>query len=117
MLEYLPPDMVSFARPGSKPENEKIAEVTVSISKLNLGKRDTVVIDLISNVTWEGMRLACRTPRLGQRMVGFISLAFWPVPYITAIKKQEDFFCSPLLTEVEGADIILVCQTPCYVTG
>jgi hypothetical protein len=75
LAKEMGPDTITFAFPGFYPKEKMILDVTEKLAELNLNKKDTVVLDLLSNVVFIGMdneRLpseALRGPRMAATML------------------------------------------------
>jgi hypothetical protein len=54
LAEEMGSNTITFAFPGLRPKEKMILDVTDKLAELNLNKKDTVVLDLLSNVVLMG---------------------------------------------------------------
>jgi hypothetical protein len=125
LAEQLPAETVTLAVPGFKPTPENIPEIATKLRNLELGKSDSVVMDLLSNLvvmdllsnlvfmgtSEEGNPIPATRGQDGKFHVEG-SLTTAPP---TALKKNLAT-CVQLLTEVSEANLILMGPIPRYVT-
>ncbi len=83
-------DMVNLAFPGFRPKEKMIADIADKLLELKLGKKDTVVVDLLSNVVFmetdnDGLPTEARRAEDGSyHVVGSLTIA----PHVTNQKSS-----------------------------
>jgi hypothetical protein len=102
--------------PGFKPNSNNISEIAKKLENMELGKSDTVVMDLLSKVAFMGTSEKGIPTPASRRHVGKFhiegSLTASPP---TALKKNLAT-CVPLLSAVGDVNLILMGPIPRYVT-
>ncbi len=105
-------DPVSLAYPGFRPDIEKIKLIEKVLKKLNLRDRDTVVLDLISNVSYMGTTDdGLPTPAFQAGDGSYhVSSSLTTAPPTTIERALSN--CKGLCRILTGIRTILVCPIP-----
>jgi hypothetical protein len=110
-------EVVNLAFPGFRPKEEFLDEIACKLSELKLGKKDTVVCDLLSNVVFMGTNSdglpteAVRAEDGSYHIVGSLTIA---PPSLT---KKILSGCSKLARVLKETGTVLVSPIPRYVFG
>jgi hypothetical protein len=108
-------DVVNLAFPGFRPKEEMLNEIACKLADLKLGKKDTVVCDLLSNVVFMGTNgdglpsEAIRAEDGSYHIVGSLTIA---PPSLT---KKILAGCSKLAHALQETGTVLVSPIPRYV--
>jgi hypothetical protein len=108
-------DVVNLAFPGFRPKEEMLNEIACKLAELKLGKKDTVVCDLLSNVVFMGTNgdglptEAIRAEDGSYHIVGSLTIA--PPP----LTKKILAGCSKLARALKETGTVLVSPIPRYV--
>jgi hypothetical protein len=108
-------DVVNLAFPGFRPKEEMLNEIACKLAELKLGKKDTVVCDLLSNVVFMGTNSdglpseAIRAEDGSYHIVGSLTIA---PPSLT---KKILAGCSKLAHALKETGTVLVSPIPRYV--
>jgi hypothetical protein len=115
LWEVMGPHTVTLAFPGFRPKEKIILEITNKLVELNLGKDDTVILDLLSNSVFMGTdsnglpTKALRAEDGSYHIVG--SLAIAPA----SVTKKILAGCSTLAKVLKGTGTVLISPIPRYV--
>jgi hypothetical protein len=108
-------DVVSLAFPGFRPKEKMLTDIASKLSELKLGKKDTVVVDLLSNVVFmgtdgDGLPTEARRAEDGSyHVVGSLTIA---PPSLT---KKVLAGCSKIALALKETGTVLVSPIPRYV--
>jgi hypothetical protein len=108
-------DVVNLAFPGFRPKEQMLNEIASKLAELKLGKKDTVVVDLLSNVVFMGTNNdglpteATRAEDGSYHVVGSLTIA---PPSLT---KKILAGCSKLAHALKETGTVLVSPIPRYV--
>jgi hypothetical protein len=108
-------DTVNLAFPGFRPKEKMIADLADKLLELKLGKKDTVVVDLLSNIVFmgtdkDGLPTEARTAEDGSYHV-FGSLTIAPL----SLTKKVLAGCSKIAHALKETGTVLVSPIPRYV--
>jgi hypothetical protein len=108
-------DVVSLAFPGFRPKDRMIEDIASKLAELKLGKKDTVVVDLLSNVAFMGAdgdglpTEALRAEDGSYHVVGSLTVA--PPSLIKKVLAG----CSKIALALKETGTVLVSPIPRYI--
>jgi hypothetical protein len=115
LAKEMGPDTITFAFPGFYPKEKMILDVTEKLAELNLNKKDTVVLDLLSNVVFIGMdneRLPSEALRAADGSYHVVESLTVAPPLLT---KEVLLGCTSLAQALKGTGTVFISPVPRYV--
>jgi hypothetical protein len=115
LAEEMRGDVVSLAFPGFRPKDRMIEDIVSKLADLKLGKKDTVVVDLLSNVAFMGTdgnglpTEALRAEDGSYHVVGSLTVA--PPSLIKKVLTG----CSKIAHALKETGTVLVSPIPRYI--
>jgi hypothetical protein len=115
MTESVPMDFISLAYPGFRPTRDGIESVVKKLESLVITANDTVVLDLISNVSFMGTdKDGLPTPSIKGGDGKYHVLGMLTTAPPTTLKKNFEG-CNAIAENIKKANVILICPMPRYV--